>query len=59
MVDYFSSYLGLIQSVSKCETLAVGALKKANLESCSLKSVDSTSGTVNIIGVHFSFNKEI
>ena len=44
---------------SKCEFTETGALKGAKLALCGMKYIDLRSKTVKILGIHFSYNKEI
>ena len=58
-IHHFSNYSGLKSNISKCEIAGIGALKGVHAAVCGLNSVDLTSDTVKILGVHFSYDKEI
>ena len=57
-IYYFSSYSGLNPNISKYGIFGVGALKGFHVAVCGLKFVDLTSGTLEIFGFHFSYNKK-
>ena len=59
MIDYFSNYSGLKSNISKYEIAGIGTLKGIPVAVCGLKSVALTSDTVRILGVHFTYSKEI
>ena len=59
MIDFFFNFSGLKSNISKCEIAGIGALKGVHVAVFGLESVDLTSDTVKILGVHFSYNKEI
>ena len=58
MIDYFQLF-GLKSNISKCEFGGTGALKGFHMTVCRLETVDLTSNTVKILGVHFLFNNDI
>ena len=58
-IKLFSSYSDLKPNYSKCEVAGIGVLKGASWALCGLKSVDLTTGTMKILGIHFSYNEEI
>ena len=55
----FSSFAGLKPNFSKCEIAGIGVLKGVKMAVCGMKAVDLTTDTVKILGVHFSYNKQI
>ena len=58
MIDYFQLF-GLKSNISKCEFGGTGALKGFHMTVCRLETVDLTSNTAKILGVHFLFNNDI
>ena len=55
----FSSFSGLKPNKSKCEVAGIGALKGVKMALCGMKCNDLRLNTVNILGIHFSYNKKI
>ena len=52
----FSLFSGLKANFSKCEIAGLGSLKGVLEAACILKSVNLTTDTIKIVGVHFSYN---
>ena len=52
----FSLFSGLKASFGKCEIAGLGSLKGVLEAGCGLKLINSTTGTIKIFGVHFSYN---
>ena len=52
----FSLFSGLKAIFSKCEIAGLGSLKGVLEAACILKSVNLTTDTIKIVGVHFSYN---
>ena len=50
----FSLFSGLKANFSKCEIAGLGSLKGVLEAVCGLKSINSTTDTIKILGVHFS-----
>ena len=52
----FSLFSGLKANFSKCEIAGLGSLKGVLEAVCGLKSINLTTDTIKILGVHFSYN---
>ena len=57
--DTFSIYSGLKLNKSKCEIAGIGILKGVSMELCRKECIDLTNNSVEILGIHFSYNKKI
>ena len=55
----FSLFSGLKANFSKCEIARLGSLKGVLEVVCSLKPINLTTGTIKILGVHFSYNSTL
>ena len=55
----FSLFSGLEANFSKCEIAGLGSLKGVLETICSLKSINLTTNTIKILGVHFSYNSTL
>ena len=55
----FTQFSGLKPNLSKCEVAGIGSLKGVNVAVCGMRSVDLSKDTIKILGIHFSFNKQI
>ena len=55
----FSLFSGLKANFSKCEIARLGSLKGVLEAVCSLKPINLTTGTIKILGVHFSYNSTL
>ena len=55
----FSLFSGLKANFSKCEIARLGSLKEVLEAACGLKSINSTTDTIKILGVHFSYNSTL
>ena len=55
----FSLFSGLNANFSKCEIAGLGSLKGVLEAVCSLKSINLTTNTIKILGVHFSYNSTL
>ena len=55
----FSLFSGLNANFSKCEIAGLGSLKGVLEAVCSLKSINLTTDTIKILGVHFSYNSTL
>ena len=58
-IDYFSSCSGFNSNISKCEIAVICALTWAHVTVYGLKSFDLISNTLEILGLHFLYNKKI
>ena len=54
----YSLFPGLNASLTKCEIAGLGSMKVLEAV-CSLKSINLTTDTINIFGVHFSYNRTL
>ena len=59
LFDEFSKFSGLKLNRSKCEVCGIGVKKGEVTALCGFKNVDLTTDSVKILGVHFSYNKDI
>ena len=55
----FSLFSGLKANFSKCEIAGLGSLKGVLEAVCSLKTINLTTDTIKILGVHFSYNSTV
>ena len=55
----FSLFSGLKANFSKCEIVGLGSLKGVLEAVCCLKSINLTTNTIKILGVHFSYNSTL
>ena len=55
----FSLFSGLNANFSKCEIAGLGSLKGVLEAVCDLKSINLTTDTIEILGVHFSYNSTL
>ena len=55
----FSCLFGLKPNISKGEIAGLGILKGAQETASGLQNIDLTTGTIKILGIHFSFDKKI
>ena len=55
----FSLFSGLNANFSKCEITGLGSLKGVLEAVCGLKSINLTTDTIKILGVHFSYNSTL
>ena len=57
--DTFSIYSGSKPNKSKCKIAGISALKGFTIELCGMECIDLTNSSVKILGIHFSYNKNI
>ena len=57
--DKFSLFSGLKPNRSKCEIAGIGALKGVPMALCGAKCVDLANFSIKILGVHYSYNKQV
>ena len=55
----FYKYSDLKPNYDKCEIAGCGGMKGALGALCGMKSVDLTNNSMKILGIHFSYNKEL
>ena len=55
----FSLFSGLKENFSKCQIAGLGFLKGVLEAVCRLKSINLTTNSIKILGVHFSYNSTL
>ena len=55
----FSNFSGLKPNKTKCEIAGIGVLNGVQVALCGMKCVNLNNKTVKIIGVHFSYSKNL
>ena len=58
-IDTFSFYSGLKPNKSTCEIAGIGVLKGVSMKLRGMECIDLTKNSVKILGIRFSYNKEI
>ena len=58
-INYFSSFAGLKPNLSKCEVAGIGTLKGVKGAICGIKCIDLTKEAIKILGVFFSYDKNL
>ena len=58
-LNIFSNFSGLKLHKTKCEIAGIGALNGVQVALCGMKCVNLNNETVKILGVHFSYNKNL
>ncbi len=58
-LETFSKYSGLKPNASKCEISGIGTKRGVYVALCGMKSVDLTSDAVKVLGIFYSYNKNI
>ena len=58
-INYFSSSSGLKPNLSKCTETVIGALKGVKVSICWMKCIDLTEKAIKILGVLFSYDKNL
>ena len=58
-INYFSSFTGLKPNLSKCEVADIGGLKGFKVAICGIKRIDLTKEAIKILGVLFSYDKNL
>ena len=56
---HFSQFSALKPSKSKCEIAGIGVLKGAKVVLCGMRCVNLYEDTIKIIGIHYSYNKQL
>ena len=56
---HFSQFSGLKPNKSKCEIAGIGALKGVKVALCGMKCVNLHEDTTKILGIHYSYNKQL
>ena len=57
--EYFSLYSGLKINKSKCEIAGIGAKKGVQMALCGMKCVNLKNDVIKILGICFSYNKNL
>ena len=55
----FSSFSDLNPNMPKCDIAGIGSVKGVERAACGMKNTDLTKDAVKIIGIKFSYNKDI
>ena len=58
-LNTFSNFSGLKPNKTKCEIAGIGVLNGVQVALCGMKCVNLNNETVKILGVHFSYNKNL
>ena len=58
-INYFSCFMGLKPNISKCEDTGIGALEGVKVGICGIKCLDLTEKAIKILGVFFSYDKNL
>ena len=58
-LNIFSNISGLKPNKTKCEIAGIGVLNGVQVALCGMKCVNLNNETVKILGVHFSYNKNL
>ena len=58
-LNIFSKFSGLKPNKTKCEIAGIGILNRVQVALCGMKCVNLNNETVKILGVHFSYNKNL
>ena len=58
-INYFSSFTDLKPNLSKCEVAGIGALKEVKVAICGIKCIDVIKEVIMILGVSFSYDKNL
>ena len=56
---HFSQFSGLKPNKSKCEIAGIGALKGVKVTLCGMRCVNLYEDTIKILGIHYSYNKQL
>ena len=58
-LNTFSNFSGLKPNKTKCEIAGISVLNGVQVALCRMKCVNLNNETVTILGVHFSYNKNL
>ena len=58
-LNTFSNFSGLKPNKTKCEIAGIGVLNGVQVTLCGMKCVNLNNETVEILGVHFLYNKNL
>ena len=56
---HFPQCFGLKPNKSKCEIAGIGVLKRVNVALCGMRCVNLHEDTIKILGIHYSYNKQL
>ena len=59
IIDEFSFFSGLKPNKEKYEVPGIGVKKRVKVAFYGMKNIDLKKNTVNILGVHYSYNKKL
>ena len=57
--DRFSKVLGLKPNISKCKIAGIGGMKVVNVALCGMQCINLKKRSLNVLGIHFSYNKKL
>ena len=57
--DRFSKVLGLKPNISKCKIAGIGGMKVVNVALCGMQWINLKKRSLNVLGIHFSYNKKL
>ena len=57
--NQFYHFSDLKTNIEKCEIAGIGSLKMVKEAACGLKCIDLSNDTIKILGIHFSYSKEV
>ena len=57
--NQFCHFLGLKFNIEKCEIAGIGSLKEVTKALCGSKCVDLSNDAVELLEIHFSYNKKV
>ena len=58
-MKHFSHFPDLKPNNSKCEIAAIGVLKGVKVALCGIRCVNLHEDTIEILGIHYSYNKQL
>ena len=58
IISDYSKYSGLKPNFSKCKIAEIGFLKVVKVAVCGIKCVNVKVNTIEILGIHFSYNNK-
>ena len=59
LFDTFSTFSGFKLNFSKCELCGIGVLKGVETALCNVKNVNLTNNSIKVLGVYYSYDKNI
>ena len=58
-IETLSNLSGLRSNLEKCKIAGIGVLKNVNVALCGMENINLTKESINVLGVHISYNKKI